>query len=190
MFYVHNVKGLMIRPRFSKVVNLNIVVENGAYPFPKEFDLTSKTDVYMGYYNMTYSNPPVSVTEANEAYLSDNFQNLDKNGKVTMDRETWIRLGPIFFPAFKDLNYVISELHEEGDDVIVSGHLEGTHTGDLDLSAMGLGVIPATWKKVVWPEGSLAWKIKNDKIVSAKNLVVADAMGALLEQLGVKPPPA
>lgn len=107
-----------------------------------------------------------------------------------MDRETWIRLGPDFFPAFKDLNYVISELHEEGDDVIASGHLEGTHTGNLDLSAMGLGVIPATGKKIVWPEGSNAWKIKGDKIVSMKKLIAADVMGTILARLGVKPPSA
>jgi len=150
--------------------------------------MTSKTDVYMAYYNKTYSNPPASVTEANETYLSDGFQSLDKDGKVSMDRETWIRMGPFFFPAFKDLNYVISELHEEGQSVIVSGHLEGTHTGDLDLSAFGAGVIPATGKKIVWPQGSNEWKIKDDKIVSVKNLGVADVMGAILEQLGAKLP--
>ena len=144
----------------------------------------------MAYYNMIYSNPPASVTKANETYLADNFQNVNKDGKVVMDRETWIRMGSIFFPAFKDLNYVISDLREDGDNVIVSGHLEGTHTGDLDLSAMGLGVIPATGRKVIWPDGSSEWKIKGDKIVSMKNLVDADVMGIILSQLGAKSPSA
>jgi hypothetical protein len=44
---------------------------------------------------------------------------------------------------------VLKGLREESDFVIMSGHFEGTHTSDLDLSAMDIGIIPASVKKIV-----------------------------------------
>lgn len=66
-------------------------------------------------------------------------------------------MGQMLFTAFKDFNWVRSDLRQEGDSVIMSGHFEGTHTGDLDLSAMGAGVIPASGKMIVWPETSVEY---------------------------------
>ena len=148
----------------------------------------STLDVYNAYYDATWANPPSSVTEANEAYLSDDFKSLEKDGSVSMDRQTYVGIGALMFTAFKDLKGVIDELQEEGDSVIVRSHFEGTHTGDFDLSAMGMGVIPASGKKIVWPESSNKFTIKGDKIVSITNLESSNSVAAFLEPLGVKLP--
>ena len=48
--------------------------------------------------------------------------------------------------AFPDIQYNSKVKSEEGDVVHVTSQLTGTHTGDMDLSSMGMGVIPATGK--------------------------------------------
>jgi hypothetical protein len=47
----------------------------------------------------------------------------------------------------------------------MTGHFEGTFKADLDLSALGAGVIPASGKKIVWPEVNVKVTVEGDKIV-------------------------
>lgn len=150
--------------------------------------MTSKLDVYKAYYEATWSNPPASMVEANETYLAENFQNLDKDGNVIADKAAYIGMNHLIAAAFKDFKAIYSDLREEGDSVIVRFHLEGTHTGDLDLSAMGMGVVPASGKKIVWPEASAAFKIEGDKIVSIKPYGDSGGMEEFFALLGVTPP--
>jgi predicted ester cyclase len=152
--------------------------------------MSSALDVYKEYYEASWANPPSSNVEAIETYLSDDFQSLDKDGNVVMDKQAYAGIVQLINTAFKDFNYVRSDLRAEGDSVIVSGHFEGTHTGDFDLSAMGVGVIPASGKKIVWPEASNEFKIEGDKIVSIKPYGDSGGMEAFLEALGVKAPSA
>ncbi len=128
--------------------------------------MTSKVDVYKKYYEAAWADPPASIVEAGETYLSDDFKNFDKDGNVIGDKAAYIGMTNLLAAAFKDFKAVYSDIREEGDSVIVSSHFEGTHTGDLDLSAMGMGVVPASGKKIVWPESRLKFKIEGDKIVS------------------------
>jgi predicted ester cyclase len=152
--------------------------------------MSSKLEVYKAYYEASRANPPASLVEANETYLSDDFQLLDKDGNSQMDKQAYIGMTHLLSAAFKDFRAVYSDLREEGDDVIVSYHFEGTHTGDFDLSAMGLGVLPASGKKIVWPEESSEFKIKGDKIVSIKPHGDAGGMEAFLGARGMTPPSA
>jgi predicted ester cyclase len=166
----------------------NVRIERCASLSSKESDMGSKLDVYKAFYDASWADPPSSNVEAIETYLSDNFQNLDKDGTVLMDKEAYTGIVQLLFTAFTDFNHVRSDLREEGDNVIVSGHFEGTHTGDLDLSAMGMGVVPASGKKIVWPEASAEFKIDGDKIVSIKPYGDSGGMESFLEALGVKAP--
>jgi len=150
----------------------------------------SKLDVYKAFFEAAWSNPPSSVIEANQTYLADDFQNFDKDGNVVMDKQAYIGMSQLLASAFKDFKAVYSDLREEGDSVIVSYHFEGKHTNDLDLSAMGLGVIPATGKKIVWPEDTAAFKIQGDKIVSIKPYGDSGGMESFFAPLGVTPPSA
>ncbi len=68
----------------------------------------------------------------------------------------------------------------------MTGHFEGTHTGDLDLSAMGLGVIPASGKKIVWPEASAKLTIEDGKIVRMEPYAGAAGLKAWLAALGIE----
>ncbi len=148
----------------------------------------SNLDFLRAYFEEAWANPPASIMEAAKTHLSDDFQNLDQDGNVLANKEAYLGQGQLLFAAFKDLNYVYSDLRAEGDDVIVTGHWKGTHTGDLDLSALGMGVVPASGKEIVWPEGSSKWKFEGDKIVSIQE--ITGGMESLLAPLGVKLPSA
>ena len=152
--------------------------------------MSSRLDVYKAYYDASWANPPASLIEANQTYLSEDFQILDKDGNVVMDKQAYLGMNQLLSAAFKDFRAVYSDMREEGDNVIVSYHFEGTHTGDFDLSAMGLGVLPASGKKIVWPEESSEFKIKGDKIVSIKPHGDAGGMEAFLGALGMTLPSA
>lgn len=66
--------------------------------------------------------------------------------------------------TFTGYGFATAELYEEGDYVIIRGHNEGVHTADLDQSAIGLGVIRASGRMVVWPEASAKLTIPGAKI--------------------------
>ena len=152
--------------------------------------MSSKTDVLRAYYDMAWTNPPSSVMEAAETYISDDFQSLDKDGNVVMNKEAFLGMSQLLIVAFKDFKAVYSNVREEGGSVISKFHFEGTHTGDLDMSAMGMGVIPASGKKIVWPVASSEFKVDGDKIVSIKPYGDSGGMEAFFTVLGVKAPSA
>jgi hypothetical protein len=92
--------------------------------------------------------------------------------------------------SLEDYDYVVSDIREEGDEVILTGHFEGTHTADLDLSALGLGVIPASGKRIVWPEWSNKVTVEGDKIARMQPHGEGGGIEAFLAALGVSPPSA
>lgn len=122
--------------------------------------MTSKLDVVKAWLDV----PPGDV-EGEAAYLSDDFQWVDEDGKALMDKEAWIGMSQMLLASLKDWDYVVSDVRQAGDDVIMTGHFEGTHTADLDMSPMGMGVIPASGRKIVWPEQSAKVIVKDGKIV-------------------------
>ena len=90
--------------------------------------------------------------------------------------------------AFTGMKYVVASTKEEGDRVFVTGHIEGKHTGDLDLSAAGLGVVPASGKQIVFPEATDAWTIKGNQIASIQEIGENSGMAGFLAALGLNPP--
>ena len=76
--------------------------------------------------------------------------------------------------------------------MIMTGHFEGMHIGDIDLSAMGLGVgvIPASGKKIVWPEASAKLTIEGGRIVRMQPYAGAAGLKAWLAALETKTPSA
>ena len=151
--------------------------------------MSSNVDYLKAYFDEAGTKTPEDKIEAMERQLSDDFQFLDKDGNVTMDRAGYIGFGHLLFASFDDLKFVHSDLRDDGDDVLVDSHWEGTFTSDFDLSAMGMGVIPASGKKIVWPESSSKWKIEGEKVVSIQDFSTG-GVGEFLAPLGVKPPSA
>jgi len=127
-------------------------------------------DVYNAYYDLAWSNIPTSLMEATATYFSDDFRSLNQDGEAEMNKEMYGGMSQLLVSAFSGFRYVIVSKREEGDSVIVNGHFEGTHTGDLDLSAMGLGVLPASGKMIVWPDSTVKFTVAGDKIVSLQTL--------------------
>ena len=81
-------------------------------------------------------------------YLTDDFQATYANGSPSMDKDTWIGSGVLMEAALPDMVWTFEYVGEDGDDVLVDTRMSGTFENDFDLSAMGMGVIPATGKRV------------------------------------------
>jgi len=150
--------------------------------------MSSKVDYLRAYFDEVWASgsTPEAAMEWAKTHLSDDFQFLDKDGTVTMDRAAYIGFGQLLLASFNDMKFLCSDLREEGEAVRVYSHWEGTFTGDLDLSAMGMGVIRASGKKIVWPESSSKWKIEGEKVVSIQDFSTG-GVGEFLAPLGVKP---
>jgi hypothetical protein len=147
--------------------------------------MTSKLDVAKA-----WTEVPSGDFEAEAAYLSDDFQFVDKDDNVLMNKETWIGMGQLLLASFENWDYVVTDLRQEGDFVIMTGHFQGKHTADLDLSAMGIGVIPASGKEIVWPDESSKITIEGDKIVRLEPHGDSGGMETFLAGLGVEQPSA
>ena len=79
-------------------------------------------------------------------YFADDFQWVQTDG-VVMDRAAYLGMANLLRSALPDLEHVVGEVREEDGSVLLISHFEGTHENDLDLSAMGMGVFPASGKK-------------------------------------------
>lgn len=118
-------------------------------------------------YAMNFDTP----FEESEKYFADNFQSTDSVGSPPFDKQAWFGMGQMMRASFPDITYEIEDIHQEGEDVIMKGRFVGTFENDFDLSAMNMGVIPATGKKVVFPDDSSRVSFDADnKIVSSHSL--------------------
>jgi hypothetical protein len=129
---------------------------------------------------------PGSDIDAMANLLSDDFQNLDQDGNVALTKEEFLNFARMIRAAFTDHGFVTTELLEDGDYVIITGHNEGVHIADLDLSAMGLGILPASGKKVVWPEASAKLTIVGDKVKRLEPYAGPAGLKAFLSALGIE----
>lgn len=120
--------------------------------------MTKNIDVVRAYLDI-----PISERSS---YVAEDFENVDRDGNVVMDKAAWEGMTHLLLNSFDDFDYVVSNTREEGDAVIVTARFEGKFTKDLDLSAMGMGVFPASGRKIVFPEGIVRLSVKGDKIIS------------------------
>jgi len=153
--------------------------------------MSRNVDYIRAYFDEVWASgsTPGAAMEWAETHLSEDFQFLDKDGNATMDRAAYIGFGQLLLASFNDMKFLYSDLREEGEDVKVYSHWKGTFTGDLDLSALGMGVIPASGKKIVWPESMSKWKIEGEKVVSIQDFSTG-GVAEFLAPLGVKLPSA
>jgi predicted ester cyclase len=145
--------------------------------------MTNRLDIVKAYSDAL----AIDMTVAMD-YLSDDFHTADQDGNVVLTKDGFVSMGEMMRSSFTDLTWVTTDIHEEGDRVIFSGHNEGTHTSDLDLSAMGIGIVPASGKKIVWPEAIMKLTVESDKIVRMEPHGGAAGLQGFLAPLGVEPP--
>lgn len=101
----------------------------------------------------------------------------------------WLGIHDKLNAAFPNWKFNLADAHEHGDVIHCAVQITGTHTGDLDLSPMGMPTVPATGKSVKLPREELNVKVVGDKIKSIDGPPVdgGGVMG-LLGQLGVQAP--
>ena len=150
--------------------------------------VTSKLDTARAYVDLISVDG--DLEKAITDYMADDFKNLDKDGDVALTKDQLLGMTRRLGRSFTGYGFLCSDLRDEDDFVIMTGHFEGTHTDDLDLSAMGLGVIPASGKKVVWPEASAKLTIEGSKIVKMEPHAGAAGLKAWLAALGIDTPSA
>jgi hypothetical protein len=124
--------------------------------------------------------------EEQRSYLTDDFQFSDSTGGPTMDKKAWNAMSDLIRASLPDVGYVIDEIHQEGEDVLFSGHFTGTFKNDLDLTIFNMGVIKATGKAVKFPLGTSRVSFRGDKISANKDLTTGPVGGtaAFLAALG------
>ena len=126
--------------------------------------------------------------EKAKSYLSNNFK---FSGPVPqpISGPEWIGLSANLKAAFPDLNYQFKLESVVGDTANITAQLKGTHKGDLDLTAMHMGVIPSTGKsfKAALEHGKVT--VRDGKVTSLANEPTEGAgLMAVLGQLGVTIP--
>ena len=120
--------------------------------------------------------------------LSDDFT---FSGPVPkpLNAQEWMGTAAAMRAGFPDINYNSKIVSVDGGKATVSTQLTGTHTADLDLSKMGLGINPATGKSFSNPEEQGVMTVANGKI-SSYDITPVEGGGlmGLLGQLGISPP--
>lgn len=145
----------------------------------------SKVDVIRKWHEESWANSRSSNVEAAVKYFSGDYQGLDKDGNVISDKSGSIEITKRSMNAFDDFNRVVLDIVEDNDSVILTFHFEGTHSGDLDLTAMGLDLIPASGKSVVTPESQSRFMVEGDRIVAS--LPISGWLESLLAAIGALP---
>jgi predicted ester cyclase len=124
--------------------------------------------------------------ERASSYLSEDFT-LRGPTPQPVGKNEFIAIQGIFFHAFPDWSFNQGPLQEEGDKVIGTVRITGTHTAPLVLP--GMPPIPATGTSVSLPEEHLEFTFKGDKIASlASDDVPGGGVPGVLQQIGVQLP--
>jgi hypothetical protein len=126
--------------------------------------------------------------ETAKSLLSADFQ---FSGPVPqpMSGEAWIGMSQSMKKAFPNLEYNFKVQGMDGDTANFSAELKGTHSGELDLTSMGMGVIPATHKSFAATEAQGKVTVKSGKVSSWTTQSTAGAgLMEILGQLGIKLP--
>ncbi len=121
-------------------------------------------------------------------FLADDFQ---FSGPVPepVGAAEWIGLNRMLQAGMPDMSINLRIVSVEGELVRSTDHLTGTHTADLDLTPLGLGVIPATGRRVSLPQELGVARVRDGKIVSIHLDTSAEgSIAELLAQLGVEMP--
>lgn len=104
-----------------------------------------------------------------------------------INRDAWLRMNRSLKKAFPDLDYRFRVEGTDGDVIRVTAKLRGTHTHDLDVSAMNMGVIPATQKSLIHPNERSKVTVRGGQVIAwAVEPIAGGGLRGILIQLGVK----
>jgi hypothetical protein len=117
--------------------------------------------------------------------LTDDFT-YSGSGRV-MNKREFVAVQSALCISLPDFHFNAAKIHQQGNRVIATVRITGTHLNDLDLSPLGLPVIPATGIYCQLPAEQVEYILVNNKItrITAANTPGRGIPG-LLAQLGVE----
>lgn len=110
-------------------------------------------------------------------FYANDFQVTFENGIHPLDLATWLEMGIMVQGSFPDIKVVIDDIHTDGNSVILAIHFKATFTHPLDLSVLGLGVIPATGAPVKFLINTNRFSFEGDKIERMYNMDIGPYTG-------------
>jgi hypothetical protein len=122
-------------------------------------------------------------------YYTEDFQFTSaQEGAAPSGRDQNLAMGQLMQSAMPDIKTVIEDIREDGDDVVLTSHWEGTFLNDFDLSAMGMGIVPATGKAVVFPTSTIRISFDDGQISKIHDPATAPDAGpaGFFKALGVE----
>ena len=126
--------------------------------------------------------------EKAKSFLSSDFK---FSGPVPepISGDAWMGMSANLKDAFPNLDYHFKVESVDGETAHISAELSGTHSRELDLTSMHMGVIPATGKSFKAAHEHGQAMLRDRKIISW-TMEPTDGAGlmAILGQLGVKVP--
>ncbi len=120
--------------------------------------------------------------------MADDFQ---FSGPIPdpMGRDQFLGLMELMWEAFPDLQFNTRLVSIDGNVVHFTNQLVGTHTGDLDLSFVGMGVVPPTGRSISMARENGESHIADGYVISTHVQPTKGAgMMAILQQLGIEIP--
>ena len=123
------------------------------------------------------------------AWLADDFTFHDPSSpQGPMSADEWLAANESVFRAFPDFSFNFDVMREEGNHAWVSTQMQGTHSGDWDLSRMGMGTVPASGRTVSTGKSVTRGTVNNDGKIQRIEVVEQDEGGGMigiLQQVGV-----
>jgi predicted ester cyclase len=106
-----------------------------------------------------------------------------------LGKDQWLGIQMTMKKAFPDWSFNVEKVEDHGDSATAYYHITGTHKGALDLSPMGMPVIPASSKSIELPDEHADFKIVNGKIAAMEvHSAEGGGLPGLLHQIGVDMP--
>jgi hypothetical protein len=104
-------------------------------------------------------------------FLSDDFRMFGTTTGWVGKREA-LEMLSLLKAALPDLSHALSNIRTEGGMVMLTAQAGGRHTGPLDLPnlGMGLGVVPASGRMVIFPPDQYEFTVAHGKITSERNV--------------------
>lgn len=123
------------------------------------------------------------------SYMADDFQ-FSSHTQPPRSKQEWLGMSMALKQGFPDLSYNFQVHGVEGNMVQASSALSGTHTADLDLTPLGMGVIPATGISVSTGRVHSEGVVNDDGMIQSIHVHDSPESGvaALLAAIGVQPP--
>jgi hypothetical protein len=127
--------------------------------------------------------------EALSSYVSDDFQVIGPMLPEPLNLQQWIGQMQSMRAAASDLSFNFRVVEADENSARVGSRLTGTHTGDLDLTSMGMGVIPPTGKSFSTNEEFSMGTVEGGRVTRIELEQRPDSgLAHMLQQIGVELP--